>query len=562
MRTACWRTHSRKLLTACVGGFLLLMTLAAHGDQGSQPAGSGQNLGNHQNLVPIDDDALSTITGEGIALALHDFRFMMKPTSYFEQVGSVPAALPGFKRGDLRWYGINLSGAAPGGIDWNDTAGAFGTTCDASMTTAGMGCPRGGPIAFFSPFDNPYLLRAFDPIGISYAGTTLNAVSGAAGNKIIYEFLAPTAQSNYTLSWWGETEVDRTGGNSDLTTGTGSANYGRLKSQVIVRGNAAGSVFRLFQYANTADPTFAIFYHSYLRGNFRVSVAQRLGATNDTIGQPPRFDPDEGMFFMNVNAFFPFGQLYYQALTVEAVGTAGNFALNMARPPSATAAVYDSLYALRTDAVEPAAASPNYRGYETARRAMMALNYAGPTTSCTGTACFSGNNAGLTDYTRTHGYSTWGDWYPLCQNPTGNIATGCLTGYGRGVTSGLTLNSTFLPPGTRNTYYDTTDGIFFKKCTTGSCANFDAYAYRLTRIDVDTDTGTAGNQTTFAYDYYGNASSLNGTTGVTNPNTVNARIIVGDGGAAEPGVNIGDGRIAGILISYFRLESCLGLTTC
>lgn len=512
------------------------------------------------SMVPLDDHEMAQQTGEGIALALHNFRFMMKPTSYFEQVGSVPAALPGFKRGDLRWYGVNLSGAeVAGGIDWNDTAGAFGTACDASMSTAGMGCPRGGTIAFFSPFDNPYLLRAYDPIGINYSGATINGTPGAAGNKIIYEFLAPTAQSNYTLSWWGETEVGRTGDNSNLAAGTGATDYGRLKSQVIVRGNASGSVFRLFQFTQPGNLTFGIFYHSYLRGNFRVSAAQRAGFTNDTIGQAPRFDPDEGMFFMNVSAFMPFGQLYYQAITLEAVGTAGNFALNMARVPSTTAAVYDSHYALRTD--EVAGGSPNYRGYETARRAMHAPFYAGPAvTSCAGTICFNGNNSGLTDYTRTHGYSTWGDWMPNCQNPTGNIATGCVTGYGRGATSALTLNTSNLNAGTRNGYYDTNDGIFFKKCSTGACANFDAYAYRLTRIDVDTDKDTAGNQTTYSYDYYGNPNGS--TTGLTGTaNTAAAKIIVGDN-AGELGVNIGDGRIAGIMINYFRLESCLGLVTC
>ncbi len=534
-----WRRHFHHLMATWAGSALMLVALTAH------------------SMVPIGDDALSNVAGEGIALALHDFRFMMKPTSYFEQVGSVPAALPGFKRGDLRWYGINLSGADPGGIDWNDTAGAFGATCDASMTTAGMGCPRGGTITFFSPFDNPYLLRAFDPIGISYTGVTLNGTAGAAGNKIIYEFLAPTAQSNYTLSWWGETEVARTGNNSDLTAGTGGVGYGRLKTQVIVRGNAAGSAFRLFRHTEPGNLTFSILYHSYLRGNFRVSAAQRPGAINDTIGQPARFDPDEGMFFANVNAFFPLGQLYYQALTVEAVGTAGNFAFNMARLPAATAAVYDSFYALRTD--EPAAATPNYRGYETARRALAAPPYAGPAAAaCTGTVCFNGNNSGLTDYTRTHGYSTWGDWFPACRNPTGSITTGCVTGYGYGTTNtqGTLVNTT---PGTRNGYYDTNDGVFFKKCTTGICSNFDAYAYRLTRIDIDTDANTAGNQTTFAYDYYGNAAGS--TTGVTNPNTINARVIVGDN-AGEPGINIGDGRVAGIQFNYFRLESCLGLVTC
>src|SRR3546814_505059 len=57
-------------------------------------------------LRALDNAELASVSGTGIALALGDFMYEMKPTSYAEQIGSTPSGTA-FKRGDLRWYGTN-----------------------------------------------------------------------------------------------------------------------------------------------------------------------------------------------------------------------------------------------------------------------------------------------------------------------------------------------------------------------------------------------------------------------------------------------------------------------
>lgn len=111
-------------------------------------------------LESLDEESLSQVTGTGLAIGFEDFRWLVKPTSYFEQVGSDPVGNTTLQRGDLRWYGVNISGAGAGGFHWDESGGNFGTSCDASS----LGCPRGGLISDFAPHDNPYLLRAFRPV--------------------------------------------------------------------------------------------------------------------------------------------------------------------------------------------------------------------------------------------------------------------------------------------------------------------------------------------------------------------------------------------------------------
>tara|TARA_Y100001934_G_scaffold80002_2_gene99412 strand:+ start:1294 stop:2535 length:1242 start_codon:yes stop_codon:yes gene_type:complete len=368
-------------------------------------------------LESLDEESLSQVTGTGLAIGFEDFRWLIKPTSYFEQVGSDPVGNTTLQRGDLRWYGVNISGAGAGGFHWNESGGNFGTACDASS----LGCPRGGLISDFAPHDNPYLLRASSPRGVSYGGSILNNSSNNP-DKTIYEYLAPSAQPDYTFSFWGELEVGRTGNNDNLAVGTGDL----LKTQTIIRGNAANSVFRLFQYTQPGNETFAILYHSRLQGDFRFSAAQHGATASDVVGQPVRFDAQEGLHFKNVDAYIPLGQLYYQALTLDTVPAQdGNFILEIPRLPDVTThtAVHDHFYSL----VVPD--SPD-AGYITARAALL-TNTPGATPSHT-----------VNDsYFVTHGYSRWGDWYPC-----------------RGV--GCPEVST-TPSPNRNAYSDTDDGIFF-----------------------------------------------------------------------------------------------------
>ena len=437
------------------------------------------------SMTPLEDDAMADVSGAGIAMAFEDFRWMVKPTSYFEQVGSAPDVGATWQRGDLRWYGVNISGAGPGGSHFNENVGGFGTACDASL----LSCPRGGVIPLFSAHDNPYLLRAFSPLGRSFGGAQLN-LDPDNPDKSIYEFLAPTQQDDYTMSFWGEIKV-----NNDANQ--------ILKSQTIIRGNASGSAFRLFQFTQPGNETFAILYHSRLRGDFRFSVSHELAGA-DAQGTPPRFNNREGVHFRNVDAYIPLGQLYYQALTLDAVGVDGNFELKVPKLPN-NSAVWGDFYALRTGDVA---------GYETARRAL--------------SGDFNGNNAGLKNYEVSHGYSHWGDWYPNCRNVTGNLGTGCLaTG------------------GTRNAYNATNDGVYFSRCDGApACGNVNAYARRMTAYNVESGAKT--------FVYYDGA----------NPYGIP---VSGTGAASQvvtADVNIGDSRIHGLLINHLRFVSCMGSAVC
>lgn len=458
-------------------------------------------------LERLDDDAMSGVAGNGIALAFDNFQFAMAPSSYFEQVGSAPSpACSGtgsvasntncWRRGDLRWYGINISGAASGaglGMQWDNVS-----SCDPGS----LDCARGGTIANFSPFDNPYLIRAWSPQGMSYDGSCVNGTgSGCTAStttKAIYEYLAPTNQPNYTFSWWGEIESGstRNSATQPLATGAGSV----LKSQNIIRGNAAGSIFRLFQFTEPGNQTFGIFYHSRLKGDYRFSVAQApAGAgVSDVIGTPTLFAPTEGMYFRGVDAYIPLGQLFYQALTLKQVGVAGNFELALTPIPN-TAVVYNRHYALN---------GGDTAGYETAR----ANNTGGATTA---------------DYKQTHGYSRWGGW-----SSTGTVV-------GRNLVNGVDGSSTG-------------DGVMFRRCTGTGCANFLAFADRPVRIDQRGETQSM-NQT---QNY--NCPTANAGGCAAAPTSGPTSSGVGDSSRTYPtaAANLGDSRIEGLMFNSLRIESC------
>jgi len=473
-------------------------------------------------LTDLDDGAMEEVSGAGLALGFDDFEFAMAPTSYFEQVGSAPAgACTGsgsvasnircWRRGDLRWYGINISGAGgtSDGYHWNDTA---------ACSSNSLNCPRGGLIDQFSPFDNPYIIRAWSPQGMAYDGTCINGSgagcgTAAAPTKAIFEFLAPTSQPNYTFSWWGEIEAGstRVTASQPLSTGVG---VGLIKSQNIIRGNAAGSMFRIFQFTETGNLTFGLFYHSYLRGDYRFSVAQvapdAIDANYDRtrIGQPAQFANTEGLHFRGVEAFIPLGQLYYQALTVDAVGVSGNFKIELTPIPSATPAVYNKHYALNAG---------DTLGYETAR-----MNNTGGATTA--------------DYKLSHGYSRWGGW-----NTNGTVTgTNVLGNDGSGDPVGSGMDGSA-----------TGDGIIFQGCA--SCALFYAFAKRPSVIDKRGET--ASMQKTQNY------SCGTG-------NTLDSCSVQAGGGPISNGtgdttrtypthtVNLGDARIEGLMLQSLRFESC------
>ena len=479
-----------------------------------------------QGLRPLADDEMSAVSGAGLAVALEDFRFMMAPTSYAEQVGSTPVGactgsggvasnIDCWRRGDLRWYGVSITGAeniANSGMHWDDA-----TTCNPA--SGSMSCPRGGviggPGGWFSPFDNPYLMRAWSPAGLGYDGSAINS-DAANPDKTIYEFLAPTQQPDYLFSFWGEIEsgATRNAASDPLTSGTGVANGGGLlKSQTLIRGNAAGSVFRLFKFAETgASPvygeTFAMYYHSRLQGDFRFSVAQQSGSTTDVIGEAPVFEGVEGLHFRNVDAFLPFGQLYYQALVLDAVGTSGNFSLSLTKIPN-NPAVYGPFYSLDAG---------DQRGFQTALTATRDWN-----TACADQTC--------ENWRTTHGYVRYGDWYP---------------------------GNNFYPagPGTRNGIAATNDGIFFRACQ--GCSSFNAFARRPLVIDKRGETFSR--QRTQVYQ--------------CESGNVGGCVVDGSGPvfAASGGdltrtfptsaVNLGDARMEGLMIHQLDMVSCQGGGSC
>lgn len=470
-------------------------------------------------MEPLDDEQMSDIGGAGIAVALEDFRYLMAPTSYLEQVGSNPANLCTgsgavasntncFRRGDLRWYGVSISGAenvAGSGSHWDDA-----TACNPGGSA--LDCPRGGVIGgaggWFSPFDNPYLMRSWSPQGINYDGSVVNTDTSNP-DKTIYEFLAPTSQPDYLFSFWGEIEAGATrdAATQTLTSGTGVANGGGLlKSQTLIRGNASGSVFRLFKFTETGGTprygqTFAMFYHSRLQGDFRFSVAQSSVLNSDTPGQPVVFANTEGLHFYNVDAYLPFGQLYYQAMVLDAVGTDGNFSLSVTAIPN-NPLVYNNFYSLEAG---------DNRGYTTALNQLSNWNVA-----CTNAQCET--------YRETHGYLRYGDWYP------GN-------------------NAFAASSGTRNSANTSNDGIVFKACAT--CGNFNAFAKRPLVIDKRGETGSTQRTQTY------NCNS--GNTGGCNLGP--GPVFSGSGGDLSRTypttvVNLGDSRAEGFSINELNIVSC------
>jgi len=447
------------------------------------------------SMKALDDAELSDVTGEGLAIGLDEFRFTMTPRSYFEQVGNTPlnACTGGntencWRRGDLRWYGYSLSGVGLG-KHWD------GSACQAG----GLACAVGGVVPWFAPFDNPYIIRAAAPYGLGVGGEGINTGDPADPSKSIYEFVAPSQQPHYSLSFWGEIEVGRKPNPLapwDQQQGTRKE---LLKSQTLIQGNAANSIFRLFQFTDPDNQTFGLTYHSYLQGDFRFSVAQQEGYHSDEVGVPVRFDEQEGLHFRNVDAYIPFGQPYYQALVVGALGTGGGFYLEIPQLPNVPA-VYEAHYGLLPGDTE---------GYTTARRAFRE----GYTTE---------------EYAKTHGYSRWGDWFPDYEGSVG---------------------------ATRNAADDTSSGIVFKACE--GCDDFYTYAYRPLRVDVRqrANGGIGAQQSMQRNQSYGCMDPSGDGPVQANCSRLPSELYTQNRMAVST-ANIGDARLEGMMMQYVNLTSC------
>jgi hypothetical protein len=524
-----------------------------------------------QALVALDDDGMAGVTGAGVNFVWEDFRWLTKPTSYFEQVGTGVDPATVWKRGDLRWYGLSVSGTGAG-WDWTESGGAM-KSC-AGLGANGLGCPIGGVISRFAAHDNPYVVRVMDYAGDGLSVTDIgngqqtNGVVDFDGNvnasHTVWEQLAPTLQDNYRFSFWGEIEV----GKNPVTL----ANQGLLKTQTMIQGSAANSVIQLFQFTEPGNRTLAILYHSHLQGDFRFSAAQQAGYDSDEIGVPVAFEPVEGLHFRNVEAYVPLGQLFYQALLISVPenNQSGNFILEVPTIPNVDA-VYTRFYSLAR-----ANADANI-GYDTARAGYLhrlhqhglsnGLNY----TASNGAYTPSwGPRSGQiiqmqNNYYTTHGYSYWGDWTP-CQG------VGCAA-----------------PPATmptaRNSYNSRDDGIFFSARNGGS---FNAFAYRLSAIDVRSNNYTytcpggsncgAFNQPVQAGRYYiasanctrdgslyncGYGGSFAKSAPITTVSAVNPAYYFGHAAGGNQNLpmintgtaNLGDARAEGLLINAFKFTS-------
>lgn len=388
---------------------------------------------------------------------------------------------------------------------------------------------------------------------MDYSGGCVNGDDGAGGcntalgntTKAIYEYLAPTLQPYYKFTFWGEVEVGTT--RNTFTDALSVAPGFILKSQTMIQGNAAGSVFRLFQFTEPGNRTFAMFYHSRMKGDFRFSVGA-ADASADIPAQPRVFSGSEGLYFRNVDAYLPLGQLYYQAMILGQVGTSGAFYFAMASPLPSNSTVYTKHYSFR-------AGDP--RGYETAR-----CNIPGAA------ACAA--DPSFTNYSVTHGYSRWGT------GPTYS-----------GVVHPWAPNWGVLPATGRNAANEANDGVFFQKCA--SCATFYAYAFRPYIIDKrgETDsehwtqyyncsTGNTGGctvPTTYDLDSGDNPPNYprddftssdvrlqfypGGPVGHYNTATNQTRtypVTTAGGGV----VNLGDNRIEGMMIHALKMTTCTG----
>ncbi|MFZ5755744.1 MAG: hypothetical protein ACOY3X_02450 [Pseudomonadota bacterium] len=337
-----------------------------------------------QAMVSMEDDALASVQGAGLALGSADFRLLAGPTSYFEAIGQVANAP--WQRGDGRYYGISISGNTP-------TSSWVGP-CGSGINN--MGCPIGGTIAQFSPFDNPFVLRVFDYTSINYQGT--------AGTTLpVFELLAPTNSDAFRFATWtelyvGGTSATRLQGQMLLT----DSKFSNLSHQPAstTRNN---NKFRIFQHTNPLDPTIGFIWENQYEGDFRFSVNQ-LFASPDVAGVPPFFSNNEGFYAVNIRAFVPLGQLFYQSLVLDDTPAQdGNFSFDVTRIPN-TAGVYSDFYSL-------AVADSALAGYTRAGRGAR--------------------------YYQTHGFFTVGTLGTTNNNGTTGAA------------------------GTRS--IDTTDGIFFVK---------------------------------------------------------------------------------------------------
>lgn len=312
-------------------------------------------------LEALDDEGMSDVSGAGIAFAFDNFSFRMAPTSFIELTGSPMSATVGpgnnaataaayalgWRRGDLRYYGLSMTGnAATGGTDWYGAAGG----CVAG--TDGLGCPLGGAIKDFASVYNPYMARVFQYAGFSYEGTCLGTVAAGVCSTVtpasptVYEFIGPSNGDSWRWSFWGQLDIDN-----------GGAGNRYLHSQTIILGknstrDGKATKLQLLQTPTSVagEQSLSLVYQSRLSGDFRFSVQKKTATATspDLKYVVPDFNDSEGLYFKNVDAFLPLGNLNYQTLVFRNTPTNnGNFIVELTPIPGtggAASNIYNTHY--------------------------------------------------------------------------------------------------------------------------------------------------------------------------------------------------------------------------
>lgn len=383
-----------------------------------------------QALTEMSDDSLSNVQGAGLAFTLDDFRFQMAPTSYIEQIGDPPSGGTVFRRGDLRWLGLTISGSDGEGVNTGAGLNFNGNACDFSQGLNGMGCAMSSSgIANYANHNNPFLLRVFDYTRVGWSGSSWvgDPVTGTPGTssggitRTLLELLGPSNMDTFRWSFWGNILVSDTDPSVDLVSSLQNQNIingkaaARVKPPSIFGTNDAtnpmdGPVLRLFQ--NQTDNSLGLTYASRLSGDYRFSVNQSQALPD--VNGVPLFSQQEGLYFNDVNAYLPLGALHYQSIILDDIhpgssspGTTGdgNFVIELTRLPNDSNA-YEDAYSI---------AGAN--GYQ---------------------------RTGRNDrYYQTHGYVEWGSGFPTCSGANCMSGTGVsnvrFSGSGAAVATTVTL---------------------------------------------------------------------------------------------------------------------------
>lgn len=283
-------------------------------------------------------------------------------------------------------------------------------------------------------------------------------------------------------------------GGTDTTTGDILQGQAILGGGLLYReenGERLNSKIRILSHSDPFDPTIAFVWHNNWQGDFRYSVNQTFMSQGQP-GIPPVFGDVEGFYALNMDVFMPVGHLFYQSIILGSTPAAdGNFRVELTRPDGGVNAVIDDFYS-----------TADSSGY--VRR--------NP----------DGTDARPARYYETHGHFRIGDWTP---------PTTCDTD-----TSGEAYNCIPRMTGTKNLPRSTDDGLFFVAYSaTSTSAQFQAFSER---VAPPTDTALKD------YNADNGAFRNNGylQTNGNNSTDFNA-------------VNLGDGRIEGMLIQHVELRT-------